>query len=144
MYVLAFGFSDIGGGEIILVGIVALLLFGRSLPTMSRNFGRTFAQFKQTLNAASSELKKEMDAAASELDKAGADVKLDNPLADVGNQIDLVADLSSNKIPPPLTEAQAAAAAERRATVPAVSDAAALDALPRNIPAPTKIPPPIS
>jgi sec-independent protein translocase protein TatA len=38
---------DIGSGELLLIAVVALLLFGGRLPDVARNLGRTVADFKR-------------------------------------------------------------------------------------------------
>ncbi|HMP74046.1 MAG TPA: twin-arginine translocase TatA/TatE family subunit, partial [Kiritimatiellia bacterium] len=45
---LAFIGSSISGGEILLILLAALLLFGaKNLPSMARNLGRTLEQFRK-------------------------------------------------------------------------------------------------
>lgn len=152
--------SDVGGGEMIIVGIVALLLFGRNLPTQARNIGKAIGEFKRTLSEAKTEITKEMDNAAREVEKAAADAKIKESLADIDRSI---SDDPGPKLdmPPPSTpvlvaapekpmglDAPSAGSASVSTTdnlrAPgAVSGAAALDNLERNIPAPKNIPPPI-
>ncbi len=67
---LAFGLSDIGGGEIMLIGVIALLLFGKDLPVVMRTLGKHYSRIKNTLNDAKSEFTREMDSAAQELEEA--------------------------------------------------------------------------
>ena len=43
------GFIDIGPGEMILLGIVAVLLFGKRLPEVGRSIGKGMAEFKRGL-----------------------------------------------------------------------------------------------
>ncbi len=40
----------IGYMELIIVGIIAVLLFGKRLPEVARSLGSTFVQFKKGLN----------------------------------------------------------------------------------------------
>lgn len=149
---LAFGFSDVGGGEMIIVGIIALLLFGKNLPTVSRNVGRAIAEFKKTLSAASSEIKREMDAAAAEVEASTKDIKNDNTLDEVKSSIKNAfsddtggSSGSAYSAPASLPSDIPSSEPERpKIMAPSISDAAALDALPRNIPAPSKVPPPIA
>jgi TatA/E family protein of Tat protein translocase len=162
---VAFGPGDVGSGEIIVIGIVALLLFGKNLPKQARNIGKAIAEFKRTLNDASSEIHREMDAAAEGMEEAAKDVgneiAKDNPLQDVqqavagDNPSPAASPVASDTAPAPgtpITEsatatatATPAAAAEAPApqTAKAVSNPAALDDLLRNIPPPTNVPPPL-
>lgn len=39
--------SGIGGPEMLIVGVIALLLFGKNLPTVAKNLGKSFAEFKK-------------------------------------------------------------------------------------------------
>jgi TatA/E family protein of Tat protein translocase len=40
---------DIGSGEVLLVAVLALLLFGKELPEVARSAGRSLAGFKRSL-----------------------------------------------------------------------------------------------
>jgi len=46
---LLLGFIDIGPGEMVLLGIVAVLLFGKRLPEVGRSIGKGMAEFKRGL-----------------------------------------------------------------------------------------------
>lgn len=158
---VAFGPGDVGSGEIIIIGIVALLLFGKNLPKQARNIGKAIAEFKRTLNDASSEIHREMDAAAEGMEEAAKDVSneiaKDNPLQDVqqavagDNASPAASPVASDTAPAPgtpiTTESAPAAAAAAETPAPqtatAVSNPAALDDLLRNIPPPTSVPPPL-
>ncbi|MFN9719070.1 MAG: twin-arginine translocase TatA/TatE family subunit [Planctomycetota bacterium] len=39
--------GGIGGPEMLIVGVIALLLFGKNLPTVAKNLGKSFAEFKK-------------------------------------------------------------------------------------------------
>lgn len=52
---LLLGFFDIGPGEMILLGIVAVLLFGKRLPEVGRSIGKGMAEFKRGLMGFGSE-----------------------------------------------------------------------------------------
>jgi len=55
-------FSNIGTGEIIVVVLVALLVFGpKKLPEMARNFGKAFSQFKKSYQDVENEIKNTID-----------------------------------------------------------------------------------
>jgi sec-independent protein translocase protein TatA len=97
---LAFGLTDVGGGEILLIGLIALLLFGKNLPTVMRNVGKAYGSFKNTLNEASNEFKREMDAAASEIEAAKREVDVEGELKET---LDEAANMDSTSDAPALT-----------------------------------------
>lgn len=80
-FTLAFGLSDIGGGEIMLVGVIALLLFGKDLPVVMRTLGKHYSRIKNTLNDAKSEFTREMDSAAAEIEAAKNEVGLNERIS---------------------------------------------------------------
>jgi sec-independent protein translocase protein TatA len=41
---------SLGYGEMIVVGVVAILLFGERLPEVARSFGKGFAEFKKSIS----------------------------------------------------------------------------------------------
>lgn len=53
---LAFGFSP-GPQEMLIVGIIALLLFGKRLPEVARNLGKGFSEFKKGMQNAQDEIR---------------------------------------------------------------------------------------
>jgi sec-independent protein translocase protein TatA len=155
--------SDVGGGEMIIVGIVALLLFGKNLPTQARNIGKAIGEFKKTLNEAKTEITKEMDNAAREAENVTRDLKLHETVSDINNtlrddpgpKLDMPA---HSPAPAPAAVASTPTAldapsansnsvtstpTEKPRHEQSLSTAASLDNLERNIPAPTKIPPPV-
>ena len=42
-------FGGIGTGEMVLMGVVALMLFGSRLPEVARNLGGTYRQLKRSV-----------------------------------------------------------------------------------------------
>lgn len=154
---LAF-FSDVGGGEMMVVGLVALLLFGKNLPKQARNLGRAITEFKRTINQAGEEIHREMAAAAEGVEEGVKDAAKnpaqDNPFPAIAQ--DLKSALGGNNPaaplsdvapqPGPVTAAYAPAAATPeppRYAAATLSPSAALDDLARNLPPPRKIPPPV-
>ena len=43
------GFLNLGGGEMMIIGLVALLMFGGRLPDVARSLGKSVNQFKKGL-----------------------------------------------------------------------------------------------
>lgn len=41
--------AGIGSTEILIIGVVAVLLFGSKLPDVARNLGKTYQQFRRSL-----------------------------------------------------------------------------------------------
>ncbi|MDP2302701.1 MAG: twin-arginine translocase TatA/TatE family subunit [Ignavibacteria bacterium] len=55
-------FSNIGAGEIIMIVLVALLLFGpKKLPEIARTIGKGMNQFKKSLHEVETEIKDSID-----------------------------------------------------------------------------------
>lgn len=65
---LAF-FQNIGATEMIVVGVIALLIFGRRLPEVGRSLGKSFVEFKKGLKDTGDEIKE----IRSEVHKSGND-----------------------------------------------------------------------
>ena len=53
---LTFAFLNFGMGEMLLLAIVALLLYGSDLPEVAKTWGKAYAEFRRNLNGFRSEL----------------------------------------------------------------------------------------
>lgn len=64
-YTLGF-LGNIGWPEILIVGVVMLLLFGRRLPEMGRSLGQGIVEFKKGLKDVTDDIKTEVDNATDD------------------------------------------------------------------------------
>ncbi len=75
------GIGSIGGGEVMLILVIALLLFGpRKIPEIGRTLGKTMAEFRKATRDFKLNLEREVDmenlsAAGSEIRKARTDIQ---------------------------------------------------------------------
>src|ERR1017187_10140765 len=67
--VLPFAFFNIGGTQIIILGLFGLLIFGKDLPTIARNAARQYYFYKKKFSDATADLRREMDNAASAIEE---------------------------------------------------------------------------
>lgn len=83
MHTLGFAFGNIGATEMIVIGVIMLLLFGRRLPEVGRSLGQGIVQFKKGLK----DVQDEVTNASS--DEAGEPKKFESakaPLTDGADQ----------------------------------------------------------
>jgi sec-independent protein translocase protein TatA len=74
--ILAF-FQSLGWPELLVIGIVALLIFGRRLPEVGRSLGRSFVEFKKGLKDTGDELKDIRSDVNQSIDDRQSDSKQD-------------------------------------------------------------------
>ena len=87
--------GGIGTSELLVIGVLAVLLFGSKLPEVARNFGRTYQQFRKSLTDLQSSFTSEVSAPA----------KFDNRSQKIANYKDAVDEFEA---PPPRFEPPAA------------------------------------
>ena len=75
----------IGTPELIILGVIALLLFGKDLPKVARSVGKTVSEFKKGMNEMTSDLRE----ATRDLEDEARSVKntLNNSIADVDKAV---------------------------------------------------------
>lgn len=136
--------SNLFSADAIIIGLIALLLFGKNLPMVARNVGRTIAQFKRAANEATSEIKREMDAAAytAEINDLKSTLRPDfssTPPPTAASAPDTATPAARPQPAHTVSYTPQPAASKP----PVVSAAAALDTFRIDVKPPTKIPPPI-
>lgn len=62
-------FQSLGWPEMVVIGVLALLIFGRRLPEVGRSLGKSFVEFKRGLKETGDEL----DDIKSDAEKAASD-----------------------------------------------------------------------
>jgi sec-independent protein translocase protein TatA len=66
--------GGLGFGELILLGIVAVLLFGKRLPDVARSLGQSYHQFRRSLSEVQSEMSHVVDTTSSTLRDASREM----------------------------------------------------------------------
>ena len=51
-----FAFGGLGVGEMLLIGMIAVMLFGKRLPEVARSLGKSYTQFRRGLHDMQSEI----------------------------------------------------------------------------------------
>ncbi len=69
-------FGSIGGPELLLIMVIALLVFGpRKLPDLGRTIGRAMAEFRRASSDFRSTLEREIEADKTEIVSGGQELK---------------------------------------------------------------------
>ena len=69
MYHNVLAFFNLGGTEYLVIAVVALLIFGRNLPTVARNMGKSVVEFKKGLKNVQDEVDSVNDDIDQEVNK---------------------------------------------------------------------------
>ncbi|MDO4582622.1 MAG: twin-arginine translocase TatA/TatE family subunit [Planctomycetia bacterium] len=60
MFNLPFGFMGIGVQELLIIGVIAVLLFGTRLPSIARSFGQSVVEFKKGMREIEEDVKSDV------------------------------------------------------------------------------------
>lgn len=72
--VLAFIFGSPGVGEILVIGMIAVILFGKRLPEVARSVGKSYNQFRRGLSDIQSDFNSQVYSEANSTDYSSYDV----------------------------------------------------------------------
>jgi len=61
MWLPTLGFLNLGPMELVVIGIIALLIFGPRLPSVMRSLGKGIVEFKKGLRDTGEEINREID-----------------------------------------------------------------------------------
>jgi len=71
-------FGTIGTGELLVIGVVLLLIFGSRLPEVMRSMGRSITEFKKGLHEADNELRDMREQVDAPADTGAAEKPAEN------------------------------------------------------------------
>lgn len=66
---LPVAFFGVGTNELLILGVIALLLFGTRLPTIARSFGQSVTEFKKGMKEIKDDVEEDTDSEKSEKEK---------------------------------------------------------------------------
>lgn len=71
-FVPTFAFFNMGPPEMIVIGIVAVLLFGKNLPEVGRSIGRSLIEFKKGMRGIEDEIQRTTNFATSDFSSSSS------------------------------------------------------------------------
>lgn len=101
-----FAFFGLGAPEIIIIGILAVILYGKDLPTVARSFGKSFVEFKRGLDGVRSEFSSQINDLTSTSSSSSSSSSKSNTTYHNDDEYDPP---TSPKFEPPVSEPQPAA-----------------------------------
>ncbi len=66
---LPLGFMGIGTNELLILGVIAILLFGTRLPAIARSFGQSVTEFKKGMKEIKEDVGEDQDSTKSDKEK---------------------------------------------------------------------------
>ena len=67
-------FTSFGWAEIIILLVIGVLIFGKRLPEVGRNFGKSIVEFKKGIKGVGDEIDAEADRQSAKSEKTAADL----------------------------------------------------------------------
>lgn len=75
MHLAFIGIGGIGGAELMVIAVIAVILFGSKLPEVARSVGQSYTQFRNGLNDIQSSIKHEIDRELDEVKRIPEEVE---------------------------------------------------------------------
>ncbi|MBN2216482.1 MAG: twin-arginine translocase TatA/TatE family subunit [Pirellulales bacterium] len=76
-----FAFLSMGPGELVIVGIIAVLLFGERLPEVGRSLGRSLIEFRKGLHEIQNEFHRSVESSSPEPREIASELDREEPTA---------------------------------------------------------------
>lgn len=106
--------ENLGFGELCVIMIIALLLFGERLPNVARSFGKGMAEFKRSMRDSTDQVRREFEAAAGPIAEPMKEFQreLNDAATDLKKSADTLPNtLNENKLDPSIQNCEETPAA---------------------------------